>query len=269
MIKKVRNIITISAFTIFLACNVLFTSVIQVYAEPRTGNIEIDYKGRTDYRDDVILSGAEFEIFPIQYVDNGEFVWREEFAGCGISLEDTSAGAREEQAEILYQYAKDHNISGIIHVTDDDGHTYFLDLAEGIYLFAQIGDVDNGVDEFESAPFLVNIPSEISGEFEYDVGIEPKAEWTSHEGHPVGPNEPDDPSDPGKDPEDSPSDPGNNPDKTPETVPSHTEDGKSNIIQKIWNTVKTGDETNLALWGCMLLVSFVLAIMFYRKKIKK
>lgn len=274
MIKRIRKMAALSTITIFLVCNFLYMSVIQVYAEPRTGDIEIDYTGRTDYRDNIILSGAKFEIFPIQYLDNEVLTWRDEFADCGISLEDSSSGAREEQAKKLFQYAKDHNISGIIHVTDEAGHTHFLDLAEGVYLLAEIGDVDNGVDEFESAPFLVYIPSEVSGEFEYDVDVEPKADWVSHEGHPVGPDEPDDPDkpeNPEKDPEDTPDkDPDITPDKTPETNPSHTGDGgDSSIIQKILNTVKTGDETNLIMWSLMVLISLGVMIVLYRKKIKK
>ena len=260
----------LSIITIFLVCNFFFISVMQVYAEPRTGDIEIDYRGRTDYRDNIILSGAKFEIFPIQYIDDGVLVWRDEFAGCGISLEDSSSGAREEQAKKLFQYAKEHSISGIIHVTDEVGHTHFLDLAEGVYLLAEIGEVDNGVDEFDSAPFLVYIPSEVSGEFEYDVDVEPKADWVSHEGHPVGPDEPDDPDNPGKDPEDtSDKDPDITPDKTPETNLSQTGVANSSIIQKIRNTVKTGDETNLVMWSSTVLISLGVILVLYRKKTKK
>ena len=247
----------ISIITIFLMANCLFLPAIQVYAEPRIGNIEIDYEGRTDDREDVILSGAKFVIYPIQYKENEELVWRDEFAGCGISLDDTSAGAREKQAEQLYQYAKDHNISGIIHVTDQNGHTHFLDLAEGIYLIAQNGDVDNGADEFESAPFLVNIPSEVSGKFEYDVDIEPKAEWVSHDRHPVGPKEPDNPGE---------SD--NNPETTPDTTPvkTPTQSTSETVIKKILNTVKTGDETNLLMWISVAGISLGCVLVLCKKK---
>ena len=42
---------------------------------------------------------------------------------------------------------------------DTSGRTSFGELDEGIYLLAQIGNVESGTDKFESAPFLVNIPS--------------------------------------------------------------------------------------------------------------
>ena len=64
---------------------------------------------------------------------------------------------------------------------DTSGRTSFGELDEGIYLLAQIGNVESGTDKFESAPFLVNIPSEINGNVEYNVTIEPKAEWVSSE----------------------------------------------------------------------------------------
>ena len=105
----------------------------------------------------------------------------------------------------------------------------FGELDEGIYLIAQIGNVESGTDKFESAPFLVNIPSEINGNVEYNVTIEPKAEWVS------------------------PETPPNNPDKP-------------NTIQKIINTVKTGDTTNIVAWFLIAIVSLGLIVGLYKKR---
>ena len=74
------------------------------------------------------------------------------------------------------------------------GRTSFGKLKEGIYLLAQIGNVESDTDKFESAPFLVNIPSEINGNVEYNVTIEPKAEWFSPETPPNNPDKPKDPT---------------------------------------------------------------------------
>ena len=57
------------------------------------------------------------------------------------------------------------------------GHTTFSNLTQGIYLIAQEGYVESGKSQFESAPFLVEIPSLVDGSVEYNVSIEPKAEW--------------------------------------------------------------------------------------------
>ena len=158
----------------------------------------------------------------------------------GISLQDTSAEAREKQAKQLFAFAKENNISGLMQETDTSGRTSFGELNEGIYLIAQIGNVENGTDKFESAPFLVNIPSEINGNVEYNVTIEPKAEWVSSE---IPPNNPDKPKDP---------------------TPSKPD--KPNTIQKIINTVKTGDTTNIVAWFLIALVSLGLIIGFYKKR---
>ena len=72
----------------------------------------------------------------------------------GISLQDTSAEAREKQAKQLFAFAKENNISGLMQETDTSGRTSFGELDEGIYLLAQIGNVESGTDKFESAPFL-------------------------------------------------------------------------------------------------------------------
>ena len=115
-----------------------------------------------------------------------------------------------------------------------------VDTDEGIYLLAQIGNVESGTDKFESAPFLVNIPSEINGNVEYNVTIEPKAEWVS------------------------PETPPNNPDKPKNPIPSKPD--KPNTIQKIINTVKTGDTTNIVAWFLIAIVSLGLIVGLYKKR---
>ena len=177
MIKRIRNTRIIFLYILFLMSCTLSVSTLQVSAATKKGSIEIHYKGRTDSQGEVDLSGATFTLFQIQSAENGELVWNEEFASAGISLKDTSAGAREKQAKKLFDYAKKNNITGTTQDTNTAGYTSFLNLDEGIYLLAQIGTVDSGTEQFESAPFLIEVPSEISGRFEYNVETEPKAEW--------------------------------------------------------------------------------------------
>ena len=89
-------------------------------------------------------------------------------------------------------------------------------------------------------PFLVNVPSEINGSVEYNVMIEPKAEWVS------------------------PETPPNNPDKPKDPIPSKPD--KPNTIQKIINTVKTGDTTNIVAWFLIAIVSLGLIVGLYKKR---
>lgn len=173
-----------------LLISLLFVSLIQVHADSRTGSIDIDYKGRTDNQEEIVLSGAKFEIIPIQYVENEKWVWQSSFVDCGISLNDTSAEARNKQAKQLLEYARKKGVSGNQQLTDSTGHTVFSNLNEGMYLITQIGSVKNGNDTFESAPFLVSIPSDIDGYLVYDVKVEPKVTWLTNNGPPSVPEKP-------------------------------------------------------------------------------
>lgn len=248
MIRKIKNIHVILIVTFLLVSSFIEVSTIHVEAGTRKGSIQIIYKGRDNMDKEVILSGARFSIFPIQYVKNNGLIWASDFENAGVSLEGNSAEEREKQAKHLFEYVKKNNISGLTQETDVLGRTSFGNLDEGIYLLAQIGNVQSGTDKFESAPFLVNIPSEINGDVEYDVIIEPKAEWVSPEMPPASPTNPDNPAKP------SPQNP--KPSK-PDTPGS---------IQKIINIVKTGDMTSIIVLGLTAIVSLSLIIAVCRKK---
>lgn len=185
MIKQLK---TYSLFLLLIV--LLLVSLIQVHADSRTGSIDIDYKGRTDNQEEIILSGAKFEIIPIQYVENGNWVWQSSFENCSISLHDTSAEARNKQAKQLLEYARKKGVSGNQQLTDSTGHTVFSNLNEGMYLITQIDSVKNGNDTFESAPFLVSVPSDIDGYLMYDVKVEPKVTWLTNNVPPSVPEKP-------------------------------------------------------------------------------
>lgn len=185
MIKQLK---TYSLFLLLIS--LLFVSLIQAHADSRTGSIDIDYKGRTDNQEEIILFGAKFEIIPIQYVENEKWVWQFSFVDCGVSLHDTSAEARNKQAKQLLEYARKKGISGNQQLTDSMGHALFSGLNEGMYLVFQIGSVKNGNDTFESAPFLVSIPSDIDGYLVYDVKVEPKVTWLTDNVPPSVPEKP-------------------------------------------------------------------------------
>lgn len=185
MIKQLK---TYSLFLLLIG--LLFVSLIQVHADSRMGSIDIDYKGRTDSQEEIVLFGAKFEIIPIQYVEDGQWAWQSSFVDCGVSLNDTSAEARNKQAKQLLEYARKKGVSGNQQLTDSTGHTVFNNLNEGMYLITQIGSVKNGNDIFESAPFLVSVPSDIDGYFVYDVKVEPKVTWLTNNVPPSVPEKP-------------------------------------------------------------------------------
>ena len=137
MRKKIRSIHIILFVMLFLVGSFINISTIHAEAGSRTGSIQIIYKGRNSSDKEVALSGAKFSIFPIQYMKNDELVWENGFKDSGISLQDTSAEAREKQAKQLYAFAKENDISGLMQETDSSGRTSFGELDEGIYLIAQ------------------------------------------------------------------------------------------------------------------------------------
>ena len=255
MIKKIKSIPILFMITLILFSSFIDISTIHAEAGTRKGSIQIIYKGRNHSDEEVILSGAKFAIFPIQYKKNDEWIWQNGFEASGVSLGDTSAEAREKQAKDLFEYAENRNISGTTQVTDNLGHASFTELEEGIYLIAQIGNVGCGTDQFESAPFLVNIPSEINGKAEYDVVIEPKGEWVS----PVKP--PDTPTNPDKP---TPTDPAPTKPTPEKPVPAKTD--IPDHIQKIIDIVKTGDTTNIIPWILIAIGSLAVIIVLYRKR---
>ena len=110
-------------------------------------------------------------------MSNDTLTWKDNFKDSHISLVDTCAEAREKQAKQLYKYAQQKDISCSLQETNTLGRTTFSNLTQGIYLIVQEGYVESGKSQFESAPFLVEIPSLVDGSVEYNVTIEPKAEW--------------------------------------------------------------------------------------------
>ena len=79
MRKKIRSIHIILFVLLFLVGSFIDISTIHAEAGSRTGSIQIIYKGRNSSDKEVTLSGAEFSIFPIQYMKNDELVWEDGF----------------------------------------------------------------------------------------------------------------------------------------------------------------------------------------------
>ena len=130
MRKKIRSIHIILFVMLFLVGSFIDISTIHAEAGSRIGSIQIICKGRNSSDKEVTLSGAKFSIFPIQYMKNDELIWEDDFKDSGISLQDTSAEAREKQARQLFAFAKENNISGLTQETDTSGRTSFGELSE-------------------------------------------------------------------------------------------------------------------------------------------
>ena len=154
---KIRNIIVF--MIVFLMSTFMNVSTIHAESGSRKGSIQIVYKCRNELNQEVNLSDAKFSIYQVQYMSNDTLTWKDNFKDSHISLEDTSAEAREKQAKQLYKYAQKKDISCLTQKTNTLGRTIFSNLTQGIYLIAQEGYVESDKSQFESAPFLVEIPS--------------------------------------------------------------------------------------------------------------
>ena len=176
---KIRNIIVI--MIVFLMSTFMNVSTIHADSVSRKGSIQIVYKGRNESNQEVSLSRANFSIYQVQYMSHDTLIWKDGFKDAHVSLEDTSAQSREKQAKQLYEYAQKKGISGLTQETNALGRMSFSNLDQGIYLIVQKGYVESGKSQFESAPFLVSIPSLADGSVEYSVKVEPKAEWVKPE----------------------------------------------------------------------------------------
>lgn len=192
MTGKVRHKILYIMLFLFIAQAIGFGTV-PSEAGTKTGRIEIDYRGRDSLNQELRLTGARFTLYPVQKKVSGVLCWQGGFAAADVSLADTSAGARKQQAQDLFAYAQLVSASGVTQVTDAMGCTVFSDLDEGIYLLAQIGYVEIGTHRFQTPPFLVDIPSDIEGTTDYEVVVEPKAEWVTP---PLPPGPPTSPTNP-------------------------------------------------------------------------
>ncbi|WP_298092446.1 pilin N-terminal domain-containing protein [uncultured Catenibacterium sp.] len=176
---KVRNIIMI--MIVFFMSTFMNVSTIHADSGSRKGSIQIVYKGRNELNKEVNLSGAKFSIYQVQYMSNDTLTWKDNFKDSHISLVDTSAQAREKQAKQLYEYTQKKGIPCLTQETNTLGRMSFRNLDQGIYLIVQKGYVESGKSQFESALFLVSIPSLVDGSVEYSVKVEPKAEWIKPE----------------------------------------------------------------------------------------
>lgn len=158
---RVRNIIVF--MIVFLMSTFMNVSTIHAESGSRKGSIQIVYKGRNELNQEVNLSDAKFSIYQVQYMSNDTLTWKDNFKDLHISLVDTSAEAREKQAKQLYKYAQKKDIYCLTQKINTLGRTTFSNLTQGIYLIVQEGYVESGKSQFESAPFLVEIPSLVDG----------------------------------------------------------------------------------------------------------
>lgn len=119
-------------------------------------------------------AGSELTLYPVaEYREaEGQFVYTDVFADCGVELKDLSdAQKTSNAAEQLAVLAKDRNASGIAGTVDAGGSLVFTNLAPAYYLAVQTANQER----IEIQKALVPIPFiDDNGAMAYDAVISPK-----------------------------------------------------------------------------------------------
>lgn len=100
--------------------------------------------------------------------ENGDYVWTDAFAGCGLSFDDLSDKAGVQK---LADYASDYNGSSWTVLADGSGYAIMEQVELGLYLVLPKEPFD---DCYEVIPFVLSVPSWESGEVIYDIVSIPK-----------------------------------------------------------------------------------------------
>lgn len=173
--EKWKKILGLSA----LVVGVMLPTVNCMAAD--TGTLRIEYFGRTEADEKIVLSGTPFVLYYAASMENGQWKLAEDFREANVALENTESSERKKQAEKLYQYALENEIVGSIEKTNTMGTAQFMNLERGLYLVAQTEELRTEAGIFSSAPFLISVPTEENGTVTWDVLVEPKSEWVDIE----------------------------------------------------------------------------------------
>lgn len=183
-------------FALILICSVRMT--VCAHSVPdlsQTGSVTVMMRDGGS-----IVAGGTLTLYRAGSIteDNGSygFVPTEEFAGCGLSLENVG---NAQLAEKLAAYAADQKLAGTTADIAEDGRAFFDGLELGLYLLVQNTAADG---YYAVTPFLVSVPMlDAEGDgYLYAVDASPKTEMKEIPSEPENPGEPGNP--------DSPSEPG-------------------------------------------------------------
>lgn len=141
------------------------------------GAIMIDYHVTVEDNRIVRPFGVPFAIYQVGYFRDGTVVLNEDFQASGVSVEDPTASARNHQAKQLYAYATQHAIAGTTAETKN-GEIEYTELDVGVYLIVQMKPYKTETMVYDSEPFLLSVPLETDGGWDFHVRVEPKTAGT-------------------------------------------------------------------------------------------
>lgn len=155
-----------------LAVLLLLTLPVTVFAQwfdaDRVGSISITLVDQAQKRPVPDAQIAVYHVASVERNSNNRlfYTYTVDFETCGFDLNDPQLATK------LEAFAEEHAIPARTAVTDAFGKAIFTNLPLGLYLVRQTEPAGNGVI---CMPFLVTVPNETSGGYDYDVDARPKA----------------------------------------------------------------------------------------------
>ncbi len=139
----------------------------------KKGSVTVDIREA----DGKTVAGGSLTVIPVADAaydgGNNLFVYREEFAECGLDLQriDAEENGAPGLAEELAAWVGEKGLTGTEREIDKDGKVVFEELPLGLYLFIQ----KTPAEGYESVhPFLVTLPLWDGEKLVYDVEAGPK-----------------------------------------------------------------------------------------------
>lgn len=130
-----------------------------------TGSVTLQFPAET--------AGVEITLYTVARLQDGEFIYCDEFQKSGITVENLGdAQEAEQSAEALAQYAAEQQVAGLTEKVKEDGNAVFENLSPALYLAAQTA----GTEFLKVQAALITIPYKKAGMAEeiYDPVLSPK-----------------------------------------------------------------------------------------------
>ena len=150
----------------------------------RTGSISVTMRDE----EHTAVGGGTLTLYTVAEFrqENGQYFWvyTEEFKNCGLKLEHLSDAS---SAKTLQGYAQAQHLQGVQTEISPEGELIFEDLGLSLYLIVQEDAADS---YYPINPFVVSVPFQENGQWEYEVDASPKMElYTRKPPTPVEPPE--------------------------------------------------------------------------------
>lgn len=149
---------------VFAALMILFACCIPAMAAP-VGSLQVIVLDSADQS----VENIAVEVICVAGISGGTCALKPEFTSLDISGTELLSNPSAEYAEKVYQYVYAQELEGTIKLTNGVGKANFPGLSKGVYLV-----FEHGGQAVSFEPYLVTIPSVISGSEAYSITSTPK-----------------------------------------------------------------------------------------------